>query len=171
MDFIALKKDEFEKVYEQMTKAFIQDELRYFDDAFKLLDNEDYNVYHIIYNKKRVGFISIWDLKDFYFVEHFVIYDEYRNKGLGGKAIDKINEKFKNVILEAELPNDEISKRRLGFYNRHGFIINEFNYVQPAYHKNLNPVMMKLLSYPIKIDEEKIINKIHKVVYGVDKLC
>ena len=83
MNFIALKKDEFEKVYEQMTKAFIQDEIRYFDDAFKLLDNEDYKIYHIIYNEKRVGFISIWDLKDFYFVEHFVFYSKKQSNCFG----------------------------------------------------------------------------------------
>ena len=172
MEFVALKKEEFKSVYDQMTKAFIKDEIRYFADAYKLLENKNFNVYHIIDDKEKVGFITIWDLQDFYFVEHFVVYEEYRNNGIGGKAIDKVNEEFKKVILEAELPCTDISKRRLMFYNRHGFVINEFKYIQPAYHQELKPVEMKLLSYPTKVNnKDKVIGKIHKEVYGVDRLC
>ena len=172
MEFVALKKEEFTSVYEEMTKAFVKDEIRYFNDAVALLNNEKYNIYHIVFDNKKVGFITIWKLSKFYFVEHFVIYNQYRNKGLGGKAIDEISKKFKKIILEAELPNDEISKRRLGFYSRHEFVINEFKYIQPAYHKELKPVEMKLLSYQNKvINKDEVIEEIHKEVYGVDKLC
>ncbi|MBQ9071967.1 MAG: GNAT family N-acetyltransferase [Bacilli bacterium] len=172
MKLIAIHEDEFVGIYEEMTKSFIEDEIRSFDDAYVLLELDSYNIYHIVIEEKRVGFITVWDLSTCFFVEHFVIYEEYRNSGFGGKAIDIVNEKFKQVILEAELPLSNISIRRLGFYNRHGYKVNDVEYIQPPYNKDKKEVPMHLLSYPDKIKNPKeIIKELHKIVYGVEDLC
>ena len=172
MKLVSICEEEFESIYEEMTKSFPKDEIRSFSDAYILLETESYNIYHIVEDDKNVGFITVWDLSSFFFVEHFVIYEEYRNSGFGGKALDIVNEKLKRVILEAELPTSDIAKRRLGFYSRHGYLINDINYIQPPYSKEKSAVPMHLLSYPCKIDNPKrIVEVLHKLVYGVDEVC
>ena len=172
MELVVIKKEEFKSIYKAMTISFASDEIRTFEDAYKLLDVKEYKVFHLISNNEKVGFITIWNLSSCTFVEHFVIYEEYRNKGFGGIAIDLINKKFKKVVLEAELGTTDISKRRLGFYNRHGFKINDVNYIQPAYHKDKQPVDMHLLSSSNKLENiDKVIEEIYELVYGVNEVC
>ena len=172
MKLVVIKKEEFNSIYEAMTTSFASDEIRTFEDAYKLLSLKEYKVFHLISKNEKVGFITIWNLSSCTFVEHFVIYEEYRNKGFGGMAIDLINKEFDNVVLEAELGTTDLSKRRLGFYRRHGFKINDIDYVQPAYHKDKQPVDMHLLSYPSKLKNiDKLIEEIYELVYGVKKVC
>jgi GNAT superfamily N-acetyltransferase len=168
MKLVVIKKEEFKSIYEKMTTSFASDEIRTLEDAYKILDVKEYKVFHLTLNNNNIGFITIWNLDTCTFVEHFVIYEEYRNKGFGGIAIDLINKEFNNVVLEAELGTTDLSKRRLGFYSRHGFKINDVYYIQPAYHNDKQPVDMHLLSYPDKLANiNKVIKEIYKVVYGV----
>ena len=168
MKLVVIKKEEFKSIYEKMTTSFASDEIRTLEDAYKILDVKEYKVFHLTLNNNNIGFITIWNLDTCTFVEHFVIYEEYRNKGYGGIAIDLINKEFNNVVLEAELGTTDLSKRRLGFYSRQGFKINDVYYIQPAYHNDKQPVDMHLLSYPDKLANiNKVIKEIYKVVYGV----
>ena len=168
MKLVVIKKDEFKSIYEKMTTSFASDEIRTLEDAYKILDVKEYKVFHLTLNNNNIGFITIWNLDTCTFVEHFVIYEEYRNKGYGGISIYLINKEFNNGVLEAELGTTDLSKRRLGFYSRHGFKINDIDYVQPAYHNDKQPVDMHLLSYPDKLANiNKVIKEIYKVVYGV----
>jgi hypothetical protein len=52
-----------------------------------------------------------------------------------------------NMILEVEPPVDDISRKRISFYERHGFRRNKyFNYRQPSYAYGLPEVEMELMS-------------------------
>ena len=69
-----------------------------------------------------------------------------RGKGYGGIAIETlVNETRKVVVLEVELPTDEMSKRRVGFYERHGFKLCEKKYVQPPYKAGDCELEMKIM--------------------------
>lgn len=169
MKLLAINEEDFPLIYEEMSKAFISDEIRSFDDTYILLELEAFNIYHIVDNDKRVGFISLWDLGSCFYVEHFVVYEKYRNQGYGGKAIDAVTNTLKNVILEADLPNTSIAKRRLGFYKRHGFVVNPIDYIQPSYGKGKKPVQMHLLSYPNLLENPyEVVSNLHKIVYSVE---
>lgn len=100
----------------------------------------------IEYGGERVGFISYWGLDDFLYVEHFAMDSRIRGKGYGGIAIETlVNETGKVVVLEVELPTDEMSKRRVGFYERHGFKLCEKKYVQPPYKASDCELEMKIM--------------------------
>jgi hypothetical protein len=47
--------------------------------------------------------------------------------------------------LETELPTDEISKRRIAFYERKGFRLLDPGYKQPPYHIGGVPIPMYLM--------------------------
>ena len=83
----------------------------------------------IEYSGSKVGFISFWDLGDFIYVEHFATDSAVRGKGLGGMAVETLcRTAEKPVVLEVELPVDDISRRRIAFYERHGFKLCERKY-------------------------------------------
>lgn len=84
-----------------------------------------------------VGFMLFWEFDDSIYLEHFAVAENFRNGGIGGRMLDLFVEahKPKRVILDVDLPEDEISKRRIGFYERHGFFVNE---ERSHPHPNLN---------------------------------
>lgn len=166
MDFVKVKKEEFDAIYQAMQSSFILDEIRDYRDALAVLENEAYSIYHIVEQGERIGFISLWDLGDFIFAEHFVIYEPFRNQGYGGRAIDAVTDRFGAVVLEAEPPETDIAARRLAFYHRHGFVSNDIAYLQPSYRQGGNAVPLVLMSYRQLLSQpQAVVAKIYNTVY------
>ena len=143
--------EDFELIYSEMEKNFIPDEIRERTDAKKAFSNDAYTVYHAIENTTRVGFITVWELSDVTFAEHFVIYEKYRNKGYGRAVLDALKEKHTKIVLEVEHPNTDMQKRRLNFYLRSGFVINDVPYMQPSYKEDGCEVPLIIMSYPCQL--------------------
>lgn len=119
-----------------------------------------------------VGVITVWRFKKFCYVEHLATYPNIRNKGYGNKIIRTLLDGCKDitVVLEVEMPEDEMSKRRIGFYERNGFRLCTKNYLQPPYRLGGKPIPMYLMfSGCESIDEdfENIKAEIYSNVYGV----
>ncbi len=60
-------------------------------------------------------------------------------------------EKRKTIILEIDPPVDEKSKRRMGFYERVGFLQNSFDHIHPPYHNGIKGHELVVMSYPEKL--------------------
>ncbi len=60
-------------------------------------------------------------------------------------------EKRKTIILEIDPPVDEKSKRRMGFYERVGFLPNSFDHIHPPYHNGIKGHELVVMSYPDKL--------------------
>lgn len=118
-----------------------------------------------------VGFITCWNFEKFLYIEHFAIDQTARNGGIGGKALRQ----FLNVwnlpaVLEVESPDDEMSKRRIGFYERLGFVLDTHPYQQPPYHAGEGGLDMLLMSYgaiDLQKEYEEVKNYLYECVYGV----
>lgn len=167
MEFKRIEKEDFDKVYLQMEESFPICERRSKEEAKAVLNERDYTLYHVEEDGKRIGFISVWQLDGFYFIEHFAIYAKYRNLGYGARALDLAKSQWEPIVLEAEPANCEIAKRRLDFYMRNGFCQNSFKYMQPSYRFGEEDLELVILSYPTLLGEsEKVIKEIYKKVYG-----
>lgn len=59
------------------------------------------------------------------------------------------------VILEIDPPVDDISIRRLHFYERLGFVANPYQYIHPSFRKPFTPHRLVLMSYPGAITYEE----------------
>jgi len=159
---------DFDRIYSEMEKSFIPDEIREKDEAFKVLSKKEYIIYIFKENGEDVGFITIWELDNFAFAEHFVIFENYRNSGYGSRAIKLLQEKYPAIILEVEHPEDELKARRIVFYKRLGFLQNDYPYIQPSYRKGGEGVPLILMSYPNALDNcEKAVKDIYSSVYNI----
>lgn len=117
-----------------------------------------------------VGFITYWNLGDFYYIEHFAIDPDHRNGGYGKKVLAHLKERLNApIVLEVELPTEEMSKRRINFYQREGYTLWEKEYFQPPY-KTGEDILPMLLMVNGELDAEKdfeqIKNKMHREVYS-----
>lgn len=127
--------------------------------------------YLICDEKIPIGVITVWQLNGFHYLEHLAISPTLRSKGYGQLVIETIKRKLAGtIVLEVELPEDELSTRRIGFYQRCGFSLCQKPYLQPPYREGDAPLPMHLMFTGTKsIDEnfESIRDCIHKYVYGV----
>lgn len=166
-----LTDDYFEKLWKIYINSFPADERRSFSQQKEVMKNEKYNIIPFYNDDELIGFLAYWDLWDFIFIEHFAFSSKVRGKGLGSKYLKQfLKQADKLVILEVEPESDEISLRRIGFYNRLGFELNEFDYCQPAFNKNKKPVILQLMSYKkrLKAYEFQLIKeKLYKDIYNI----
>lgn len=163
-----MPKEHFDAFYAALEAGFDLSERRDREDALRALDTPEYSVHEIYAEGETVGFITFWALDGFTFLEHFVMLEQYRNRGYGREVLEILKSKFPRMVLEAEPPTEEIRRRRLAFYGRAGFYKNEKPYLQPSYRKGGRTVPLIIMSYPDVIEDfDGAVKKIYSTVYGL----
>lgn len=160
----------FEEVFKLMEKSFPKNEYRAKESQKKLLKNPMYKLdVKTDESGKTIAFIASWDFPKFIFIEHLAVDPSCRGKGMGSKIMkDFINNSKKPIVLEIEIPNDEISIKRKNFYEKLGFKLNNHEYYQLPLRKGDKPMKLNLMSYPEEIPDENfeiIENIIQSFVY------
>lgn len=61
----------------------------------------------------------------------------------------------KPVLLEVERVLGEMEQRRIGFYERLGFHLNPYDYVQPPLREGNEDLPLLIMTYPNPVDEEE----------------
>ena len=130
------------------TKSFPLHEQRLSDSQLAILGEDAYHLDQIIQDGRFLGAIFYWEMADFLYVEHFCMEPHLRGRGFGQSALELLAEKGKTVILEIDPPVDDISRRRLGFYQRCGFRENSYAHTHPAYRPEYRGHELVVLSSP-----------------------
>ena len=162
--------DQVEVTYNE---SFPEEERRDFSLVRELLrSNQQFSIILLTKDEQYVGFISYWKFDGFTYAEHFAVDPAFRNGGIGGAALTQfIAFCATPIVLEVELPEDEMSKRRVGFYERMGFVFDNHIYFQPPYRKGEPMLELRLMTYgDIDLGKsfEHVKSCIHKQVYGVE---
>lgn len=161
--------DSIEKTYNASFPVF---ERRDFSLLRELMQKEsNFSMYALLKDDQYVGFITVWYLDHFYYIEHFAIDESARNGGIGAIAMKSLLAILDGpVVLEVELPEDELSRRRIGFYERLGFVLDSRHpYKQPPYCEGHPWLDLHLMTYgDINLQEsfEDVKTKIYTYVYG-----
>ena len=160
--------EDFDAIYDALEKSFIPEERREREDAERLMAEGEYTLFHILDGESRVGFVTVWELDGFAFVEHFVTYEKFRNMGYGSAALGVLKDRYANIVLEAEPPTEGIAARRVAFYERCGFCRNEQYYLQPPYRLGDSGVELVLMSLPAVLEDfDRVVAEIYEKVYGI----
>jgi ribosomal protein S18 acetylase RimI-like enzyme len=127
------------------------------------------NTKHYTLNTKPIGLLTTWTFDSFTYIEHFALSPEVRGRGYGSEALAMLIARTEQpLILEAEPPTDELTRRRIGFYERSGFTLYDYPYVQPAYTADSQPVPLCLMgtldTQDIMLDQ--VSRTLHREVYG-----
>ncbi|WP_316245760.1 GNAT family N-acetyltransferase [Paenibacillus senegalimassiliensis] len=169
-----MQDEKFERVYAIMEASFPPSERRTYDGQAELLANA---YYRLMTKENQAGqliaFLAAWEFQEFRFVEHLATEPSARGGGIGKQLMNELlGQADTPVLLEVELPNTEWAQRRIGFYQRLGFYLNEFNYVQPPLQPGEGPVPLKIMSFPHPLSADEFNHAkavIHREVYRVDE--
>lgn len=162
--------DKVEKTY---NASFPEAERRAFSLVRGLVDIEQrFSVFTLMKDGEYVGFITAWSFAGFTYIEHFAINPSARNGGVGGQAMRAFMASCGSpIVLEVEIPADEMSVRRIGFYERLGYTLDSHTYFQPPYRKGEPPLEMRLMSYGdinLRQSFEEVKRNLYQYVYGVE---
>lgn len=159
-------KEELQKIYDSYCLAFPEEERRNEQQFLELFTNDLCSIFLIEYHQEKVGYFISWNLTKGLFLEHLEIFPDYRGKKIGAAFLQKISENNETIILESEPESyGEIAKKRLEFYKRNGFIILDFDYIQPAYESSKSSISLNLLATKPFENTSDLIREIHKKVY------
>lgn len=163
----------YDKAIKLYKDSFPAEERRDDEEQNRVLKKEDYHVDFIMDDDEFFGIMFYWETESFIFLEHFSILPEFRNKGMGAKALNLLKSKGKRLILEIEPPVDSITIRRYEFYKRNGFVMTPHHHIQAKYHIGDEDLELKILSYPDALTVEQYLsfqNYMTKEI-GIQPLC
>lgn len=164
---------DFQRVWELMDASFPPSERRDYQGQLALLQKD---CYHLLLLRdvsgKIAAFMAIWRLDGYTFVEHLAVDGSLRGSGLGGKFLDSLAAwEGQPIVLEVEPPeNGEMARRRIGFYQRHGFSLCTQPYLQPSLQPQFPYMPLLLMTYPDPLQEEDfsiLKAAIYRDVYGL----
>ncbi|MDL1913852.1 MAG: GNAT family N-acetyltransferase [Bergeyella sp.] len=154
------------QIYRAYTRTFPEEERRDHARFLGLYRQPEVFIFGILEDIYFVGYIILWKLKDFVFVEHFEIFSTLRGKNYGSRVMQALQKKYDKITLEIEPPYlGSIAAKRLRFYEKNGFKVLSECYTQPSYIKEKPSVELYLLSNTNFKNPEVIIKEIHSTVY------
>ena len=163
---------DFESVFRLMTLSFPEDEYRTREGQRALFDDPAYRLYGLRGEEGLDAFAAAWTLTDHLFIEHLAVDPARRNGGVGGRFLDAvIAESEQPAVLEVELPETNIARRRIGFYQRHGFFLNDYEYYQPPMRAGQEKLPLFIMSTGAPLNRaqfERTRDELYARVYKYD---
>lgn len=155
--------------------AFPLDEKRSLNSQISIMNHPNYHFELIFQNDCFLAILLWWGFDDLRYIEHFATLPDHRGKGYGKDILNEFKQRDKRpLVLEVELPDDEIKQRRILFYERLGFHLTDHLYVQPSYRKGGLPIQLLLMSYPSSISLEEVehfVKTCHPIIFTMNYSC
>lgn len=151
--------------------SFPEEERRPWPELTALLQSENPLIRLVLIRSRSrlAGFMTLWNLGEAVYIEHFAIDPALRGRGIGGRALrEVVGATDKPIVLEAEPAATSLQARqRIEFYQRNGFIaFADYPYIQPAYAQGLPEVELTLMATSADLDLPCITSALHQRVYG-----
>lgn len=170
MDWIRLtSKHEhyFEEAWSIYKQSFPIYEQRLLEDQEKAMNHPNFSFTAIVEDEKVIAMIGYWTWDNYQYIEHLAVHPSMRGRQIGTTILNDLAKQKNLIILEIDPPIDEISIRRLHFYEGVNFKLNDYNHVHPPYRKGYQGHDLKILSYEKPINEAMFKNFKHYLVETV----
>lgn len=157
-----------------MEQAFPFEERRCPEDQRRVAETDPRLTVNALVSENRfVGLLTYWKLDGMMYVEHLATLPEVRGGGMGRRVMEKLTGcSDVPVVLEVEPPVDELTRRRVDFYRRCGFVLWEKRrYLQPSYHSGSGSLPLQLMVYgglDESLDFDRVRACIHTSAYGLN---
>ncbi len=119
-------------------------------------------------NSSLKALLCYWHFGAFIYIEYLATNPSERNGGMGTRLMQEFLASVgAPVVLEVEPPESELTRRRVGFYERLEFRLLPDDYVQPSYGVVPGLPLRLMIRGEQSIPTSEIISTIHREVYGV----
>lgn len=155
-----------EEIYNSYSDTFPEDERRDRDKFMNLFTNPKVKIISVLHESENVGYLIIWELSHYVFVEHFEVFPHYRNRKLGSDITAHLLRSYPKIVLEIEPDHlGEEARKRYSFYLKNGFTLIDEMYVQPSYGHGKKTLDLWLLANYSPENLKEIKEEIYDVVY------
>ncbi|ASA25863.1 GNAT family N-acetyltransferase [Paenibacillus donghaensis] len=156
----------FEQIFAIMQRSFPDNEYRTFEGQLALLNNPHYRlITDTDQSGTIIAFLACWEFPKFRFVEHLAVDPDIRGGGIGKQLmLTYMKQSDKPVLLEVEPPLQEMAQRRVGFYERLGFHLNPYPYVQPPLREGQAELPLCIMTSPQPVEEQEFL-RFREVLY------
>ena len=158
MEFKIIKhrdSEQWQKVWNLYEKSFPIAERRKLEDHLRACENELFNPVSIWDNDLFIGIAFYWEWSNYRYIEYLAVTPELHGKGYGSQIIKKIRDSEYTIILEIDPLINELSVRRLQFYEQAGFTLTPYRFMHLPYRIDGEPQELLILSYPQMITKEQ----------------
>ena len=170
-----IQQEKFDQVFDLMKASFPESEYRDYKNQKKLLSDPRY---HLLTEENKQGeviaFLAGWEFETFRYVENIAVSPSIRGGGIGKRLMERfMRQSTLPIVLEVEDPQDDLQRRRVRFYERLGFCLGEFKYVQPPLRKGIPGLPLCIMSYPEKLSAsqfEHVRDVLYREVYNLHPL-
>ncbi len=145
MELTLLTKEELAALYHgEMVADFPKSELKPLRAMLALMDAGKYDPLLVTDDGQTVGYAMVWlptDRKGA-LLEYFGVLRGKRNSGIGSRILDLLAERYGQLFGEAEAPTsadpaeNDLRRRRIGFYQRNGFRVLNYECALFGVHFN-----------------------------------
>lgn len=167
MELTLLNKEQLTKLYnEELVFDFPKAELKPLRAMHRLMDMGQYDPLLVSENGEALGYAMVWlpRERNGALLEYLGVLRGKRNGGLGAQILTLLAERYSQLFGEAEAPSsddpaeNDLRRRRLGFYQRNGFRILDYECALFGVHFNC-------LYRGFETDDRKV-EKLHRSVYA-----
>ena len=159
----------FSAAWELYNQSFPIEERRLLSHQKEILNLDYYHFEVFVNDDLFVGIALWWEFEELKFIEHLATHPSLRRKGYGKLIIENFT--FNDpttILLEVELPENDVNKNRILFYQNLGFNLNLHPYYQPPLRSGSKPLRLLLMSFPNAISGDFVndfIKNYHPKVY------
>ena len=147
--------EQWEKVWTLYEDSFPVAERRKLEDHLMACENELFHPATIWEDNQFVGIVFYWEWSNYRYIEYLAVAPELHGHGYGSQIIKKIRDSEYTIILEIDPLINELSVRRLQFYERAGFTLTPYRFMHLPYRLDGEPQELLILSYPEMITKEQ----------------
>lgn len=147
----------WEQVWRLYTESFPEWERRRISSHSRATEDVGFHTYIALENGNLLGLLFYWEYDKTIYLEHIAVNPAMRGKSIGSNIIRELIDKYPgySLLLEVDPPIDEISQRRVKFYERLGFVMNDYPYMHPSYSTNGKAHELRIMSFPTAISNDK----------------
>lgn len=109
-------------------------------------------------NGTLLALLFYWQYDDSIYIEHLAVNPALRGRQIGTTLLNAfiLQHDGRQVLLEIDPPEDEVSVKRLRFYAHIGFVENNYAFTHPSYRRGpgATPHRLVILSYGKELTPE-----------------
>ena len=158
MEFLRIEANDTErwnKVWKLYEDSFPVAERRKTADHLRACSDDRFHPLSVWEGHQLIGLMFFWEWDSYRYLEHLAVNPELRGYGHGSQLLTHLRDSEHTIILEIDPLINELSVRRLQFYERAGYTLTPYRFVHLPYRLDVDEQELLILSYPEMITQEQ----------------
>lgn len=174
MEFLKISpddKDRWNMVWKLYEDSFPLAERRKEVDHIKAYEDDRFYPLSAWEGNELIGLMFFWEWDSYRYLEHLAVSPTLRGHGYGSQLLRHLRDSEHTIILEIDPLSDDLSVRRLQFYECAGYTLTPYRFVHLPYRLDGKDQELLILSYPKMITKDQHKDFLRFVNEDVIKYC